>query len=108
MTVLVAAALVVEPASRSAGKLNTAAVNKSPRHRPGAFQGAGSRAISSRNQPSRYHGSLMASWHSAGRAFDLQIPSVVTGTPLTNSLSGTVRNRGFRSIGPSYCGIEFT
>ena len=43
MTVLVAAALVVEPASRSAGKLNTAAINNSPRRRPGAFQGAGSR-----------------------------------------------------------------
>ena len=51
MTVLVAAALVVEPASRSAGKLSTAAINKSPRRKPGAFQGDGSRAISSRNQP---------------------------------------------------------
>ena len=40
-------------------------MSKSPRHRPGAFQGVGSRTSSSRNQPSRYHGSLMASWHSA-------------------------------------------
>ncbi len=31
------AALVVEPASRSAGKLHPAAMSKSPRRRPGAF-----------------------------------------------------------------------
>jgi hypothetical protein len=37
VTVLIAAALVVEPASRSAGKLKPCYMTKSPRRRPGAF-----------------------------------------------------------------------
>src|SRR5436190_19297769 len=36
-------ALVAEPASRPAGKQQPCCTSKSPRRRPGAFQGAGSR-----------------------------------------------------------------
>src|SRR5262245_22636843 len=38
------AALVAEPASRPAGKQQPCCTSKSPRGRPGAFQGAGSRS----------------------------------------------------------------